>query len=382
MSETRRVLFTGYAPVHFLSFEPVFRRLVGDPDISLFLSGGFRTKKSEQEIDYSLAGFYEPFETGNAQIISIEQARREDFDVLICAHTSDSLFPRSVKRTVQIFHGVSFKNLAVREKALKFDLLCLPGRYHAEKYLEQGLVRRDGSQCLITGFPKVDRLVDGSLDRVSFLRENDLDPDLPCILFAPTGEKHHALETWGEKIVDPLAAQTDWNIVVKPHDHPKNEINWSDRLSALENSRFRVARDLDIIPMLNAADLLITDASSVAVEYTVLNRPIVFLDVPKLFKRVQKRAPAMDLKTYGRKIGTVVPLDADPMEHLAHALANPDRRRDIRDTMSKHVFHDPGRAAQRVEGVIRFAADLVDRLPEDVLYLRPESDIMGAAKNG
>ena len=169
-----RVLFSGYAPVHFLSFLPVYRQLEQDERIELWLSGGFRHKSADGEIRFLSEGFYDPFPVERSRVLPIEQAREQDFDVLVCSHLSDSLFPRSVERTVQIFHGVSFKNYAVREKALRFDLLCLPGRYHASRYREHGLIR-NGSQVLLTGFAKMDQLVSGELRRDVLLARLGLD---------------------------------------------------------------------------------------------------------------------------------------------------------------------------------------------------------------
>ena len=40
MSLSMSVLFTGYAPVHFLCFEPLYRRLRESSDFEVFLSGG------------------------------------------------------------------------------------------------------------------------------------------------------------------------------------------------------------------------------------------------------------------------------------------------------------------------------------------------------
>ena len=53
----RRVLFAGYAPVHFLCFRPVYERLRTDPDLELWLSGGFRSKDDQGVESYSLDGF-------------------------------------------------------------------------------------------------------------------------------------------------------------------------------------------------------------------------------------------------------------------------------------------------------------------------------------
>ncbi len=141
----KRILFSGYAPVHVLCFMPVFEQLRNDPEVEVFFSGGFWRVRDDTTFD--IEGFYDPFPVDPRQVMSVEQTRDEDFDVLVCAHLSDRLFPRSARRKVQIFHGVSFKNLSVREKALQYDLLCLPGQYHAELYRAAGLVRPDGPTC-------------------------------------------------------------------------------------------------------------------------------------------------------------------------------------------------------------------------------------------
>ncbi|MHC4605491.1 MAG: CDP-glycerol glycerophosphotransferase family protein [Planctomycetota bacterium] len=367
----RRILFTGYAPIHFLCFLPVYQRLANDPRVELWLSGGFR-KVSGDSTTFTLDGFYDPFPVDRSRVIPIERAREEDFDVLVCAHLSDSLFPRFAKRTVQIYHGVSFKNLAVRDKALRFEFLCLPGRYHAEMYQKHGLVRKYGSRCLVTGFPKADPLAGGSFERDALLRRAGVDPALPTILFAPTGDKHNSLETMGKEVIGAVGAAGAWNLLVKPHDHPKNDINWFDELAPLQNDRFRLVRDLNVVPYLQAADLLITDASSVAVEFTLLDRPILFLEVPKLFKKVAKRAAALVLMTYGRKIGRIVEEPGRVVSAIADSLAHPDREGRMRRAMARHVFHDPGGASERVAGVVRHAADLEEDLPEDVVALEPE----------
>ncbi len=367
----KRILFAGYAPVHFLCFLPTYERLRRDPRVEVFLSGGFREGKGD-DATYRLEGFYDTFPVDKDRVVPLEQVREEDYDVLVSAHLSDAFFPRSVKRSVQIFHGVSFKNLAVREKALRFDVLCLPGRYHAELYRKNGFVRPDGSSCLITGFPKTDALVDSTLDRSALLGRLGLDPAKPTILFAPTGEKHNALEAMGVEVIWRLSQRAEWNLLVKPHDHPKNTIDWFTELAPLENDHTRAVRDLDVIPYLHAADLLLTDASSVAVEFTLLDRPIVFLDVPKLLKRVAKRAPALDLETYGRRIGTVVKKPETLGNAIAECLANPQRESPIRRQMAEHVFHGPGAATDRVAGVLLHAAGLEAELPAGIETVAPE----------
>lgn len=353
----KRILFSGYAPVHFLCFYPVYQYLSRDPRVELWLSGGFR-KKNNDEVNYLLEGFYDSFAVDHRKVIPIEKARQEDFDVLVCSHLSDSLFPRSANKTVQIFHGVSFKNFAVREKALRFDLLCLPGNYHASRYRKRNLIRANGPLCLLTGFPKMDAFFNGCLDRRFTLQNVNVCPDKPTILYAPTGGKHNSLETMGEKVIEKLSMEKDWNILIKPHDHPKKEIDWFSRLARFENERVQLLRDKNVIPYLYAADLLISDASSVTVEYSLLDRPIVFLDVPKLFKNVVKRGGDLDLDTYGRKMGKIVYDPQEIVQVVRNSLSDSKEYSELRQKMAKDVFFAPGQATERVANVILYAAEI------------------------
>jgi len=370
--QPKRVLFSGYAPVHFVCFLPVYHELTRDPRVEVWLSGGLKRESEDGQVSYDLAGLYDRFDVRRDRVIPFERSREEDFDVLVCSHLSDGLFPRSTKRSVQIFHGVSFKNLAVREKALRFDYLCLPGRYHGELYRKEGLVRAGGSQCLLTGMPKTDGLV-GPFDRSALLRRYKLDEKLPTVLFAPTGEKHNALEVMGRPVIDAISRSGKFNLLIKPHDHPKKAINWFEELAPFEGPRVRLVRDLDVVPYLRVADALMTDASSVAFEYTLVDRPLIFLDTPRLFQQVEKRAPALDLQTYGRNIGVVVESPDAVVAQLERSLANPNEQRALRRAAAEHIFHGPGQAARRVAGVVTHAAGLDVALPEGIEALAPEA---------
>ncbi len=352
----KRVLFSGYAPVHFLSFEPVYRALRDRPELSILLSGGFREKRADGSVTFHSDGFYDPFDVDPEHVCSVETAQQTDVDVAVCAHLSDSLFPRSTRQTLQIYHGVSFKNYAVRDKALAFDILCLPGRYHARKYREKGLIQSGGPEIFLTGFAKVDALVNGSLDRASLLESHGLDPSRPTLLYAPTGDKYNSLETVGEEVIRRLAASDAWNLVIKPHDHPKRTIDWFERLARYGSPRVRLLRDLDVVPWLHAADLLISDASSVITEYTLLDRPVVLLNVPKLLKRVLDRGGALDLDTYGHKVGPVVDDPSTIVHVVERQLADSSGFSERRLAMAEEVFFQPGSAAGRIAALVQYAA--------------------------
>lgn len=366
----KKIFFSGYAPVHFLCFYPIYKELKKADDIQLILSGGFRQKHTDGTVSFHPEGFYDPFEVDKADVVHTEEAANIDADVVVCSHLSDALFPRSTQKTVQIFHGVSFKNYAVREKVLRFDLLCMPGDYHVQKYRENNLIQPGGSQLFLTGFGKTDPLVNNSLDREALLRKNNLDPSKPVLLYAPTGDKNNSLETIGEEVIAQIHANTDYNLIIKPHDHPKNKINWFEKLAPYQNERVRIIRDLDVVPWLHAADLLISDASSVITEYSLLDRPIVLLNVPALFKKVIKRGGALDLDTYGHNLGPVIDDPTTIVEILRSQLQDSSQYSPLRQKMARHVFHDPGNAARRIASVVRYAAhgdpQLIQQVPQIV----------------
>lgn len=374
----KRIMFSGYAPVHFLSFLPVLRRLEKTPGIEVWLSGGFRHKDPDGSIRFVSDGFYDPFDVDPCRVLSVEETRQADFDVVVCAHLSDALFPRSAGRTVQIFHGVSFKNYAVREKALRFDYLCLPGHYHASRYRERGLVRPEGSQIFVTGFAKMDRLFSGELDRNLLLRRLGLDASKPTLLYAPTGDRANSLETMGEKVLAALGRCGRWNVLVKPHDHPKEKIDWFSRLGPLESASVRLVRDLDIVPYLHAADLLLSDASSAITEFTLLDRPIVLLSVPKLLHRVIERGGALDVDGYGHRLGPVVDIPEAAPRVVEAQLSDSSAYAAVRRRVACEVFYRPGTAAERVAAVVRFAAGLLPQMHADIERLEPQQHLPGA----
>lgn len=276
-------------------------------------------------------------------------ARQLPFDVYLSPNFSDRLFARRARLKVQIFHGVSFKNCAVHaDKTEGFDRLFVPGPYHRRRFLEQGILREGDPRLRMVGLPKLDRLVDGSLDRAAIVRALGLDPALPVVLYAPTGDPGNSLNRQGEAILNTLL-ELPIQLVVKPHDHAGRDkdcpIDWRQRLTEWRHDRLRVDLGSDVVPLLFAADLLITDASSVAFEYTVMDRPIVFVDVPEILDG--RRRKNIDLDTWGRKGGEIVERAAELGDVVPRLLADPRDRSEIRRAIARDLFHRPGDAARR-----------------------------------
>jgi CDP-glycerol glycerophosphotransferase (TagB/SpsB family) len=193
---------------------------------------------------------------------------------------------------------------------------------------------------------KTDRLFDPDWIRATQLERYGFGGDRPVLLYAPTGAKMNSLEIMGEDAIDRIIRCGQFDLIVKPHDHPKNKtIDWFGRLSRFEGAHCRVTSELDVIPLLRLADLLITDASSVASEYALLDRPIVFLDTPKLIERaLAAKDSALDLHTWGREGGLVSRGPGDVVTTIERSLAGPDERAQVRQAMANDLFYNPGTA--------------------------------------
>jgi len=339
-----RVLFTGYAPVHFVCFRPMFDALRALAGMEVFVSGGLQTRDGDGDgYLYDTQGLYGRFGLPAGSVLEVEQIAELDVDVLFVANTKP-IAPRSAAATIQIFHGMSFRNRAIRAENLGCDHYFLIGPYMRRAFETRGLFSRDDERIVQVGFPKTDGLLDGSLERSSVLAEHGVSGDRPVIFYAPTGAHDNSLETMGEDVLRRLSATNAFDILVKPHDHPKKPIDWHARLAPLESEHLHLVRDADVIRTLSIADVLITDASSVANEYTLCDRPIVFLDVPELLAAAAAEDSRLDLNTWGRKAGDIVNAPHEAVGAIERALSDPQRHAHIRAEMADDFFFNPGRA--------------------------------------
>lgn len=347
VSESQRVkvLFTGYAPVHFACFRPLFDQLSAMDGFDVHLSGGLRTKV-EDGIEYDLEGMYSPFGVAQDRLLSVEQIKEMDFDVLFASNTK-MIMPRSVRERVQIFHGISFRNKSVRSANANADFYFIVGPYMKRAFVDSGIMTDGDPRALEMGFLKTDGLLNGNLDRAKTLAAHGFTGERPVLLYAPTGQKNNSLETMGKKVIKRLIKSKRYDLIVKPHDHPKKKIDWREELAPLEGDHMRVSREPDVITLLHAADLLITDASSVSSEYSLLDRPMVFLDVPKLLAKAGKGDESkLDLDTWGRKGGPIVEEPDEVVSVVDGELADPDAHAQVRQAMAQDLFFNPGQATQ------------------------------------
>ena len=256
--------------------------------------------------------------------------------------------PRAEKR-VHFFHGVSFRNHGVHENALRYDLLLVVGPYMLRRFRELGLVNDSNvDRFPLVGMPKLDELVNGRHSKPAVLTRLGLEPDRPTVLYAPTwSKKVSSLEHYGEELVRQLV-RSDQNVIVTLHDNSldprKAGRDWRGLLASIQGPNFRFVEQADIVPLMSAADVLISDASSVANEFTLLDRPILFMEIADLQAQLKPKA---DLETWGRKAGEIVAGPEQINAAIDRALASPAELSETRRALAADLFFEPGQATGR-----------------------------------
>lgn len=215
--------------------------------------------------------------------------------------------------------------------------------FRIRRRVEKGCFAEGDPKIRRAGFAKTDRLTNGALDARRTRAACGLDPALPMLVYAPSWGAESSLDKYGEAL---LTALHGWggNTIVKLHDKafdPRHaRRNWRAFLDGLAGPRFAAPKSWDVIPFLQAADLLVTDISSVGFEFLQLDRPILFMT----FEGQLVRWENADLETWGRRTGTLVDDPARLPAEIDRALAYPGAQGAIRRAACADIDFNVGRA--------------------------------------
>lgn len=344
----KRVLFFSKVPMNFVLFAPVYERMRHDPAIEFHFTGKMRGERDPRLV-------YSSFDLGDARFCRNSWARFRRWDLYVSPDFR--LAGKRARVKTHMFHGFSIRNFAIHERALDFDRLHLIGPYMKRRFVEAFRLADEDPRLEEVGMPKLDALVRGGYDRAAVHEELGLDPGKKTVLFAPTWIEGGCLDTRGEEIVRALG-RLPVNTIVKLHDNSfdlrKQRKDWGAVLPPLLTSSQALARGFDSNPYLAAADLLISDASSVANEYLLLDRPLVFFRLPEL----EAKWPSTDRETWGTRTGTTIDR-ADELEGaVLGALDSPGALADVRRAAAEDYFYAPGTATARAESSLRASLGL------------------------
>src|SRR5687768_11150769 len=340
--DVRRVLLYVRAPMNYIVMAPVYRRMANDARVKFFFT---TSEGASREADV-----YSEAEDGLVVLRSAE-ARLMKFDACLAADFIWMALPRGTRR-VQMFHGVAGKYANVydtpEQSARGWDRLFFINRRRLQNFIRVGAIDADSPAARLVGMPKVDCLVDGSLSRDAVLEKLGMDPQRKVVLYAPTWSAHSSLVTMGQELVERLVA-AGYAVIVKLHDrsHDPQEANsggvdWVSRFGRLlRESGGHLATSSDSCPYLAAADVMITDHSSIGFEYLLLDRPLVRIEVPKLLEQANVNPEYVKLLADASlSVRTV----NDTLAAVERSLGEPGLKSETRKVVASELFHSPGYA--------------------------------------
>ena len=337
-------------PVYHAVLGPVFETLEKSPDVELSFTSEY-------------PDLIKPL-VGAGRFITHEEAEWRRFDLYMNADPWAAARLRRCARRINFFHGVAGKYDLDRPEGLPmgfeyYDRVAFINRDRMSRYLDAGLVTQ--RQATLVGYPKLDRLASGGIDGSAVRAGLGLDSDRPTVLYAPTYSPASSLHLAGEAIIGALA-DAGLNVIIKLHDRSLDAdprytggVDWRTRMRALQSEgRVRHVEGADASPLMAAADVMVTDHSSVGFEYLVLDRPLVVFDAPGLQAAARINPEKIALL---RSSATVVHDVSELARAVRDELESPGRLSQDRHRVADAMFHDPGKATARA---VALARELLD----------------------
>jgi len=190
----------------------------------------------------------------------------------------------SVKR-MELFHGIPFKDVDVDKIPIPPDIFCVTSEFMKKCYSEKGY---RPEIFRITGYPRDDVLFSG-VDKDKLLSTLNVPDNKRIVLYAPTwghltGKGLFPWDNWKETLLllDKFSKVNDnAYFIIRTHkcwrSREINEIK--EVLSKCPNIGWiSMERYPDTYSLLAITDVLITDWSSIAFDFMLKKKPIIFID--------------------------------------------------------------------------------------------------------
>ena len=350
------VLFSVHNSFGFAAQAPVIRQLLARDRVDVVVTTPTLTAGD-------LAALCNQHNVATAKILPAYRVRHARPSAVVLTEQGSLRLWRTT-RWVFLHHGSSFGNLAepyafkLLESGVAQYLLCLAReeRRLGEQYFGGDFATR----AVVVGAPKLDALVIGKFDRAEFLTALGLDPQKTTILvtshWTPTS-------LWRSLDMNALRAglsRADCNVLVTGHallfeaasELFSGRIDWLARLRGAFN-----ATNMRVIPppvdnaiLLAVADLLISDHSSVTLEFAVLGRPIL------IYRNPLAPFPTAKLEQLWRETATVFHQPEELSERVSaqlHLPIDPAARARLLDYCFDYLGRSAPRAAQALESLAR-----------------------------
>jgi CDP-glycerol glycerophosphotransferase (TagB/SpsB family) len=245
---------------------------------------------------------------------------------------------------VQVFHGFEWKKKGHLRIRGCFDLYCTQGPFFTQKF-NQLKIRHPHFNVVETGWPKVDTLFNAK----AYTWPNQRSAK--TILYAPTFSPALTSAQALYEEIGRLSKNQEWQWIIK--FHPKMAKDLVQQYKDLSSENLHVVETAELAPILQAADVIVSDTSSIITEFGLLNKPIV------TFKNKEPEAHLLNIteaKSLSSAIEKALKADQSLLEKIKH------------NTSLMHPYFD-GESSARVLD----AAEKIIQSPSAELLTKPHS---------
>lgn len=263
-------------------------------------------------------------------------------DLIIMARHLARKFPVASIRKIGMRHGAyHFKDFIDADKYNDFDAYLLTSTQEVQQAAARGITSGKA-----IGFPKIDCMFNGEItgsDLSKLAATLQLNPKKKTVIFTATWDKngYSAVDKWISRI-DELSA--DYNVLVTVHQWltPKKKGQLA------KSTKVHFITDMNILPYLMLADVMIADISSIIAEFCALNKPIITFRIAEIRRFTSEISTMLDEISY--RIDSFEELPAA----IARAVTNPDELADKRIHYNRVMFDDlDGKASDRAVQLIQ-----------------------------
>ena len=343
--DKRRLLVNARTAMNYATLAPVIARLQRDARIDLF----FTASENPATANSIFSEAVRPYTLVNPRVAAFMR-----FDAYLAADFLWVNLPRGTRR-VQTFHGVAGKYRTIYDSPTQsmraWDRLFFINQDRLRHFIKTGAIDVDCPNSRLVGMPKLDCLVDGSLNRNQVLTSLGIDPTKRTVMYAPTWSPFSSLTVMAEKLVKRLG-EAGYVVICKLHDRSREiqyvnsgGFDWGARLEPiLQASGSVLVTGSNSSKYLPGADVLITDHSSVGFEYLLLDRPLIRIELPELIKKTDIEPTYVELLSMASV--TVHNVD-EAVKAVDQSFADPLFKSTVRRAVADRMFYKPGSATQR-----------------------------------
>lgn len=228
-----------------------------------------------------------PYYIGEKRLITLMMKMEADIVCMTMPDIETYHIKRSyIKKDIEyiyLFHGFASTHLVLREEALDhYDTIFCGGPVQiAEIQKREELKKLPSKKLIDTGYGVIEHL------RADYETMEKVTHDRPQVLIAPSWQKDNILDSCIDPLLEQLLEGDQYKVILRPHPEwlkrfpQKREAFEVRHRAELEAGRFEFQTDFSSGDTVYQSDLLITDWSTIAMEFSFTTcKPSLFINTP------------------------------------------------------------------------------------------------------